>query len=306
LKKLGIIVVFSILLIIPSLSNVEGFLHKGGADVIRLQPGESFTTTSWGLFSEKDVPVQIKLRVEGDGAELVSVAPSIILEPGTWHDVEITITVPADHPNNVLLTASVYALMEAPIVEGTVSINLQLLNILTIIIGEPVIEEKIVEEKSVEQPMMEEEEMETPQEEDKGGFVLETPEEQESTSQQEGGGCLISTATYGSELAPQVQMLREIRDNKLLSTESGSTFMTGFNSLYYSFSPTIADWERESPIFREAVKITLTPLITSLSILNYVDMNSEVEVLGYGISLILLNIGMYFVAPAVLITKLRR
>jgi len=124
--------------------------------------------------------------------------------------------------------------------------------------------------------------------------------------EEEGGGCLISTATFGSELAPQVQMLREIRDNKLLSTESGSTFMTGFNTIYYSFSPTIADWERQSPIFREVVQITITPLITSLSILNYIDMDSEAEVLVYGISLIMLNVGMYFVAPAVLITILRR
>jgi len=38
-------------------------------------------------------------------------------------------------------------------------------------------------------------------------------------------------------------------------------------------------------------------MISSLSILNYVDMDSEAEVLGYGISLILLNIGMYFAAP---------
>ena len=101
-------------------------------------------------------------------------------------------------------------------------------------------------------------------------------------------------------------MLREIRDNSLLNTSSGSAFMTGFNTLYYSFSPTIADWERQSPIFQEAVKITITPLLTTLSILNYVDMDSEAEVLGYGISLILLNVGMYFVAPAILITRLRR
>jgi len=139
-----------------------------------------------------------------------------------------------------------------------------------------------------------------------GGLILEAPEEEETAEGEEGGGCLISTATYGSELASQVQMLREIRDNSLLESESGTAFMSGFNSIYYSFSPTIADLERQSPIFKEVVKITLTPLITSLSILNYVDMDSEAEVLGYGISLILLNIGMYFVAPAILITRLRR
>ncbi len=59
-----------------------------------------------------------------------------------------------------------------------------------------------------------------------------------------GGGCLIATAAFGSELAPQVQMLRELRDNTVLSTISGTAFMTGFNQFYYSFSPTIADWER--------------------------------------------------------------
>jgi len=112
-----------------------------------------------------------------------------------------------------------------------------------------------------------------------------------------GGGCLIATATFGTEFAPQVQQLRELRDNYLMKTESGSTFMMGFNQLYYLFSPTIADLERESPVFKEAVKLTITPLLSSLTILNYVDMDSEVEVLGYGISLILLNIGMYVITP---------
>ena len=65
-----------------------------------------------------------------------------------------------------------------------------------------------------------------------------------------GGGCLIATATYGSELAPQVQQLREIRENKLLQTESGSAFMNSFNHFYYSFSPVIADYEREHQIFK--------------------------------------------------------
>ena len=123
---------------------------------------------------------------------------------------------------------------------------------------------------------------------------------------EKGGGCLIATAAFGSELAPQVQMLREIRDNTVLSTLSGTAFMTGFNEFYYSFSPTIADWERANPIFQDAVRITITPLLMSLSILDHVDIDSEEEMLGYGISLIILNLGMYFVAPAIVIVKLTK
>jgi len=127
-----------------------------------------------------------------------------------------------------------------------------------------------------------------------------------SSQTKESGGCLIATATYGSELAPQVQQLRELRDNSLLQTESGTQFMGMFNDVYYSFSPIIADYERENPVFREMVKIAITPMISSLSILNYVDMDSESEVLGYGISLILLNLGMYLGIPAVVIVGIKK
>jgi len=51
---------------------------------------------------------------------------------------------------------------------------------------------------------------------------------------------------------------------------------------------------------------TITPLLTTLSILNYVDIDSEQEMLGYGIGIILMNVGMYFVAPAILIHRLRK
>ncbi|QLH11896.1 sorbosone dehydrogenase family protein [Nitrosarchaeum sp. AC2] len=127
-----------------------------------------------------------------------------------------------------------------------------------------------------------------------------------STVSDNGGGCLIATATYGSELTPQIQQLRELRDNSLLQTASGTSFMSAFNQFYYLFSPTVADLERENPIFKEAVKLMLTPMISSLSILNYVDMDSESKVLGYGISLILLNVGMYFVAPAITVWQIKK
>ena len=123
---------------------------------------------------------------------------------------------------------------------------------------------------------------------------------------EEGGGCLIATATYGSELAPQVQQLRELRDNTILSTESGIAFMAGFNQFYYSFSPTIADLEREYPVFKEVVKLSITPMLSTLSILNYAEIDSEQEMLSFGIGIILMNVGMYFVAPAIIIYKIRK
>ena len=149
---------------------------------------------------------------------------------------------------------------------------------------EEAVEETVVEE-AVEETVVEEAVEET---------VTATQE-----SSEEGGGCLIATATYGSELAPQVQMLREIRDNQLMNTESGSAFMTTFNELYYSFSPTIADMERESPVFKEIVKAGLTPMLSTLAIMESAE--SESEVLGLGLSVIALNLGMYIAAPAMML-----
>ena len=166
---------------------------------------------------------------------------------------------------------------------------------------EEVMEEEVVEEvmeEEVVEEVMEEEVVEEVMEEE------ETMMDETEVTEEEGGGCLIATATFGSELAPQVQQLRELRDNTILSTESGTAFMTGFNQFYYSFSPTIADLEREHPILKEVMKLTLTPMLSSLSLLNYVDIDSEQEMLGYGISLILLNIGMYVGIPAFGIIKL--
>ena len=132
----------------------------------------------------------------------------------------------------------------------------------------------------------------------------ESAKETTSVKSGNGGGCLIATATYGSELAPQVQQLRELRDNQLLQTESGSAFMSSFNEMYYSFSPTIADYERENPMFKEAVKLTITPMLSTLAIMENAE--SESEVLGLGLSVIALNLGMYIAAPALIAMKVNQ
>ena len=122
-------------------------------------------------------------------------------------------------------------------------------------------------------------------------------------SSEEGGGCLIATAAYGSELAPQVQLLREIRDNQLMNTESGTAFMSGFNEFYYSFSPIIADYQRENLYFKEAVKLSITPMISSLSLMENAE--SESKVLSIGLSVIALNLGMYLGIPAIVIIGIK-
>ena len=134
--------------------------------------------------------------------------------------------------------------------------------------------------------------------------ITQAEEVSNEKSTEEGGGCLIATATYGSELAPQVQQLRELRDNQLLNTESGTQFMGTFNEMYYSFSPTIADIQREHPMFKEAVKLAITPMISSLSLME--NANSESEVLGIGISVIALNLGMYLGVPAIVVIGIRK
>ena len=141
--------------------------------------------------------------------------------------------------------------------------------------NESAVEETVVEE-TVEEAVVEETVEEAVVEETVEEAVVATQE-----SSEEGGGCLIATAAYGSEIAPQVQMLREIRDNQLMNTESGKSFMTGFNEVYYSFSPYIADMERESPVFKEIVKAGLTPMLSTLAIMENAE--TESEVLGLGL-----------------------
>jgi len=135
-------------------------------------------------------------------------------------------------------------------------------------------------------------------------FKILSQESAIMTSSEEGGGCLIATATYGSEMATEVQQLRELRDNTLLNTESGTAFMSTFNDIYYSFSPIIADYERENPLFKEAVKIAITPMISSLYLMENAE--SESEVLSIGISVIALNLGMYLAVPAIVVIGIRK
>ena len=111
-------------------------------------------------------------------------------------------------------------------------------------------------------------------------------------------GCLIATAAYGTELAPQVQALREYRDGTLLATGSGSAFMSAFSQAYYAFSPQVADLEREHPALRQAVAALMTPMLYTLQVATHADPASEDSVLAYGIAAMLLVSVVYAGVPA--------
>jgi len=112
--------------------------------------------------------------------------------------------------------------------------------------------------------------------------------------------CLIATATYGSELAGEVQTLRSFRDNQIETSFAGRQFMVAFNSWYYSFSPAIAESIRKNGLTREVAKTVLYPLIEILRIaeITYacLPLNSEITVIIAGFISSSL-IGIIYVAP---------
>jgi len=88
-----------------------------------------------------------------------------------------------------------------------------------------------------------------------------------------GPSCIIATATYGSAVAPQVQVLRSFRDNSIMKTQAGSNFMLAFNAWYYSFSPPVANYIASHSVDRTIMQAALYPLIGILTI-SYVTFQS--------------------------------
>ena len=122
----------------------------------------------------------------------------------------------------------------------------------------------------------------------------------------DGGACLIATAAYGSELAPQVQLLREIRSETLMSTGVGSSFMAGFNQFYYTFSPVVADLQRNNVVFGDAVRTVITPGIYTLGAIMDMSDSTEESVLVFGMFYIAALIGLYIAGPVFVVFGAKR
>jgi hypothetical protein len=117
------------------------------------------------------------------------------------------------------------------------------------------------------------------------------------------GPCIIASAAYGSELAPEVQLLRTFRDKTVQSTFAGTNFMKVFNRFYYSFSPTVASAVAESPLLSHIVRSLIYPLIAALNIASAIfhafGLSPELAVTVSGIAASVLIGVSYFAAPLI-------
>ncbi len=140
-----------------------------------------------------------------------------------------------------------------------------------------------------------------------GSTPTPQPQPQPSPAPAPNSGCLIATAAFGSELSPQVQFLRGFRDNRILSTEAGSSFMNVFNAWYYSFSPYVADYERSNPWLQQIVKTSIYPLIgiLLLSETSYTSFSGEYGAILAGLTASSLIGAVYFTPLALIIRKAR-
>lgn len=122
--------------------------------------------------------------------------------------------------------------------------------------------------------------------------------------------CFIATATYGSELSPEVTLLRNFRDLDVVRTSSGRSFMVVFNAFYYSFSPRVAAVIASNNLLRMMMAGILYPLVGILYLTSgvFIDFafNPELAVTISGIFASLL-IGAVYIGPIVaLVDRLGR
>jgi hypothetical protein len=122
-------------------------------------------------------------------------------------------------------------------------------------------------------------------------------------------GCLIVTATLGTEMAPEVIFMRHVRDDMIGSNEVGRILVLNWNKFYYSWSPTIAEAISSSEMLRSTSSILLVPLIAVTHVVAVIYsavslFNPMISSVLTFVSAAVLSITIYILMPFFVIYKI--
>jgi len=90
------------------------------------------------------------------------------------------------------------------------------------------------------------------------------------------GGCFIATAAYGTPMAEEIQILRDFRDEYLLTNPMGQILV----ELYYRNSPPIAEFITEHPSLKPIVRAGLLPVVAMSTIAVNATLAENIAIIG--------------------------
>ena len=118
--------------------------------------------------------------------------------------------------------------------------------------------------------------------------------------------CIIATVAYGGPEVPEVKYMRYVRDNVIGASVTGRNLVHGWNSFYYSWSPTVAALAVKSASLKLMLRVLLFPLIGITRVAAYAfGVTSPVNVelasfFGFFIAATL-SISLYIVTPVAIV-----
>jgi len=89
------------------------------------------------------------------------------------------------------------------------------------------------------------------------------PEEDDGNGDENGNGeggsldCFIATACYGTPMAEEVKLLRNFRDQHLMTDPVGKAFVQAYNK----YGPKAADFIRDKEPLKKIIRFCLKPII---------------------------------------------
>jgi hypothetical protein len=91
-----------------------------------------------------------------------------------------------------------------------------------------------------------------------------------------GSRCFITTAAYGTPMAEEIQILREFRDEYLLTNVLGRALV----DVYYRISPPIAEFITEHPSLKPIVRAGLSPAMAMSTIAVHTSPTEKIAIIG--------------------------